>query len=528
MLYSTNNERRTQKGGMFILLLVVGILIALAIGASWHRTGYWKRRGVPGPESSLFNGNLTSLGNPIDNPHPLMYPRWTKLYGPYFGIQRGWKNALVISDPQMANEVMHSQFQNFHGRDHAPVFGDEDYESMINVFVSRGKRWKRLRALTSSAFSTLNLRKIFPTINECGTKFVENIQEDLEKNGNILDIEVNFHEYTADVLLRLGFGRKETRDEIQKFTPMVFKLLKLRKNWSHYISWVAPFTSKPLKFVNYAELIIGNFGIFKFIKQLFGDLKKKKAERDKNEEREERFTSFMDFFMDAESDDIQLEDNTTYSKKNATIVKSLTLEEVVGQCLMFMFAGFDTTAGTLSFISYYLAMFPEVQEKLRDEIEQFIGLESDPTYESLLNLKYADAVLKETLRLNPIGGVVTSRKCAQSTKLGNLEIEPDTHILLDVISIHRNRDLWGDNAGEFLPERWLQEDSHKLAANFYGFGVGPRQCVGMKLAFIEEKIALVKLLQRYRLQETSRTNEATQITGYVMVPKRTIVKLERI
>jgi cytochrome P450 family 13 len=90
-----------------------------------------------------------------------------------------------------------------------------------------------------------------------------------------------------------------------------------------------------------------------------------------------------------------------------------------------------------------------------------------------------------------------------------------------VFSIHQNEELWGPDALEFVPERWLQEDSSKLMANFYGFGSGPRfvfwckfgeafktnfrQCVGMKLAFMEDKLALVRLLQTYRLHAIPET-----------------------
>jgi cytochrome P450 len=71
---------------------------------------------------------------------------------------RGWKPALVVATQELANEVLYTNFDNFHGRDHAPVFGDEDKEPMVNVFVARGKRWRRLRAISSTAFTGKNLK----------------------------------------------------------------------------------------------------------------------------------------------------------------------------------------------------------------------------------------------------------------------------------------------------------------------------------------------------------------------------------
>jgi hypothetical protein len=60
---------------MFLLLAVVGLVLAIVVGAAFRRKGYWKNRGVKGPEPALFLGNLDVLGNPVDNQHPLILHR---------------------------------------------------------------------------------------------------------------------------------------------------------------------------------------------------------------------------------------------------------------------------------------------------------------------------------------------------------------------------------------------------------------------------------------------------------------------
>ena len=81
------------------------------------------------------------------------------------------------------------------------------------------------------------------------------------------------------------------------------------------------------------------------------------------------------------------------------------LKEIRNNCLTFLIAGFDTTANTLGFVSWLLATNPEVQEKLREEIDENIDADTDITYETVQKLKYLDAVTKEGLRFYPIAAL---------------------------------------------------------------------------------------------------------------------------
>jgi cytochrome P450 len=78
---------------------------------------------------------------------------------------------------------------------------------------------------------------------------------------------------------------------------------------------------------------------------------------------------FIDFFLNAESDSVEKEITGVYDKSNVQVTKRLTFDEVIGQLNLFLIAGFDTTANTLSFTMFYLAKFPKIQERLRKEIE---------------------------------------------------------------------------------------------------------------------------------------------------------------
>jgi cytochrome P450 family 13 len=86
---------------------------------------------------------------------------WTQKYGKVYGVQRGNTHALVVSDQQLAREVMNEKFDCFYARDLTPLNGNPDKKAVAHVFLARGLRWKRLRTLTSMVFTTKSLRKVF-------------------------------------------------------------------------------------------------------------------------------------------------------------------------------------------------------------------------------------------------------------------------------------------------------------------------------------------------------------------------------
>ncbi|QRV88400.1 cytochrome P450 family protein [Ceratobasidium sp. AG-Ba] len=153
-------------------------------------------------------------------------------------------------------------------------------------------------------------------------------------------------------------------------------------------------------------------------------------------------------------------------------------------------AGRDTTAATLTFAVYLLAMHPDVMSKLRAEILAHVGSADYPTPDDFRDMKYLRAVINETLRLFP--AVPTNERTAiKSTtfKSGGktFYVSKGTNASYSVLLMHRRKDLWGPDAEEFDPERWLDERLKKyLTPNpfiFLPFNAGPRICLGQQFAY---------------------------------------------
>lgn len=97
--------------------------------------------------------------------------------------------------------------------------------------------------------------------------------------------------------------------------------------------------------------------------------------------------------------------------KDIVGTKTLNEDEIIAQAMVFFLAGYETTASSLSFCLYELAVNPDIQEKLHQEIENAKGKDPTLSYQTLQSLPYLDAVLSETLRKYP-PALSLGRECA--------------------------------------------------------------------------------------------------------------------
>lgn len=186
-------------------------------------------------------------------------------------------------------------------------------------------------------------------------------------------------------------------------------------------------------------------------------------------------------------------------------------EEVREQVLGLLAAGRDTTASLMSWTWYCLVRNPRVFAKLRSEIISSFGPSTDGasvaiTFSSLKECTYLQHVLSETLRLHSVVPFNSRRALRDSTLptgggpdgQSPIFIPQGTEVNFSTHVLHRRRDLWGEDADDFVPERWDKKRGAASAAwHFVPFNGGPRICIGQQLALTEAGYVLVRMLQRY-------------------------------
>ena len=209
-----------------------------------------------------------------------------------------------------------------------------------------------------------------------------------------------------------------------------------------------------------------------------------------------------------------------YDEKTAENVGRLTDDEIVAQSILFLLAGSDTTGNTLSFTVYFLAMNPDVQEKLRKHIKEAMESTADESmYDVAKSIEYLDCVIKETLRLCPTLPMI-NRECCEAHDLNGMHIPAGTEILFATYAMHHDPDAWPEPE-KFDPERFRSPAKNaRHPFQYLPFGAGPRSCIAMRFALMEIKIVLVRILMKYKFERSPETQEPLDIhAGFTLMAK---------
>lgn len=184
--------------------------------------------------------------------------------------------------------------------------------------------------------------------------------------------------------------------------------------------------------------------------------------------------------------------------------RKITYDHFVGSLFMMLLAGFMTTADTLTCLLWHLARSPEVQEKLRQTIIEE-GIDAD----------YVVWSIYEAIRYHPAVPLGTGRILGEDVYLNGNLLPKGTFVMPTTHGIHHDPKIWPDPE-RFNPGRWRDQAKFHPAA-FVGFGLGPRNCVGAKLALHELKLVLRTLLTTYRVEKCDGTPEKWEFSTPALV-----------
>ena len=172
----------------------------------------------------------------------------------------------------------------------------------------------------------------------------------------------------------------------------------------------------------------------------------------------------------------------------------LTDAEARDEALFLFLAAWETIGDALTWAFYELARHPGEQDRLHAEVDAVLGGEP-PTSDAAARMPYLATVVKETLRLYPVGWGML-RQAAADQELGGFHIPAKSYLLVSPFVTHRD-ERWYPDPTEFTPDRWAGTRQELVATPFFPFSIGPRSCLGEHFASMALPLLVATLAQRW-------------------------------
>nr|ADF87312.1 cytochrome P450 3A [Carassius gibelio] len=479
-----------------LLILFVTLLF---IYGSWPH-GVFKKLGIPGPKPLPFFGTMLEYRKGFHNFDMECF----KKNGRVWGIYDARQPVLCIMDLSIIKTILvkecYSLFTNRRNfRLNGPLYDA--------VSIVEDDDWRRIRSVLSPSFTSGRLKEMFGIMKTHSHTLVDNLGKTATR-GEAVEIKEFFGAYSMDVVTSTAFSVDidSLNNPKDPFVTNIKKMLKFDfLNPVFLISAVFPFITPVLEKMGFAFFPTSVTDFF------YAALKKIKSERVSSEQKKKR-VDFLQLMVDSQ----------TAGGSEEHTEKGLSDHEILSQSMIFIFGGYETSSSTLSFFFYNLATHPEAMEKLQGEIDQSFSREDPVDYEGIMNMEYLDAALNESLRLFPIVARL-ERVCKKTVDINGLLVPKDVVVMIPTFALHRDPDYWSE-PDSFRPQRFSKDNRESIDPYmFMPFGLGPRNCIGMRFAQVSIKLAIVEILQRFDVSVCEQTQVPLELdTSGLLAPKSPI------
>ncbi|XP_075432326.1 cholesterol side-chain cleavage enzyme, mitochondrial-like [Ascaphus truei] len=432
------------------------------------------------------------------NIHHLMVENFQR-YGPIYRETLGTYDSVHILHPGDAASLFQVEGPYPERLRVQPWVEYRDYRNKrYGVLLKSGEEWRCHRlALNREVLSVAGVARFLPLLDQVGQDFVRRAYTQVERSGRgkwTADLSNELFRFALESVSyvlygqRLGLLQDYIDPEAQKFidsvtlmfhtsAPMLYLPPRLLRGinsriWTDHVrAWDAIF--------NHADSCIQG---------IYGALKQRS--------------------------------DSVYSGVLSSLLlqEQLPLEDIKASVTELMAGGVDTTSMTLQWAMYELARSPGVQERLRSEVTVAREASGSDITTLLKSIPLVKAAVKETLRLHPVA-ITLQRYTQRETVIQNYLIPQGTLVQVGLYAMGRNPDIF-PSPERFSPERWLGRVSTHFKG--LGFGFGPRQCVGRRIAEMEMQLFLVHILENFKI-EVNRMSEVGTTFNLILYPSKPIL-----
>ncbi|KJA15630.1 hypothetical protein HYPSUDRAFT_194030 [Hypholoma sublateritium FD-334 SS-4] len=464
---------------------------------------------IQGPTSPSFVfGNNVELQHQ-DDAGELEY-NWIAQYGAACKISGSFgQDILMLADPKALHHIVQISSYRY-PKPH-------DTNQAIRLMMGRGIFWasgddhKRHKKVMNPAFDISRLRSFLPLFQRSATMLAEKWKEEVRINGPMLDVTTWISRLMLDNIGEAAFEHQFNAVDAggvgelsEAFTNLFADSLLFPDKGTLFFTSLWRFI--PPDVLRYVEYLPAR-QVRRF--RRFLKISKQAARSVINE----RAASIS---CDDENRDIL----SILVRSNSSIDarRKLDEDELLSQMATIMLAGHDSTAMSLSWLLYDLALHPDDQIRVREEIRTIKSQSLTPDCLGVVDFEsmtYTNAVIRETLRLHPIAFMLP-RIAAEddviplanpiTTKTGKImheiPIKKGQSIYMAVYTYNRLKNVWGEDADKWNPGRFLGNASDKeytmgMFANLLTFSGGVRGCLGWRFAILELQTTLVGLLEQF-------------------------------
>ncbi|XP_059607669.1 probable cytochrome P450 9f2 [Phlebotomus argentipes] len=507
-----------------LLLVAAALFTKFIIDKGYKNENYFKERGVKYSEPYYFVGNS---GNIFTRQKSIL--KWLcDAYSSFpnervCGTFEFRSPLLVIRDPELIKCLMIKEFDHFVNRRN--IFVDENDPAICkSLFLLRGNDWRDMRATLSPAFTGSKMRLMFELISECSNQMVAFVNKETKEKGiQTYEMKDFCSRMSNDIIATCAFGiqvnsLKEQKNEFYLNGKNLTNLAQLSRIAKLVFMMSFPKICNALKVRAFPQRLISYF---------------RSAILDAMQYREKNNVirpDMIHLLMEAKKGRLthQTSDKEIDSAGFATVEESqigkqegkkdLSDDDILAQCLIFFFAGFETVSTALSFLCYEMAVNPEIQERLFDEVletNELLGQKAI-NYDTLQKMKYLDMVVSESLRkwtpLPFLDRVCTKEyvlDCGEGLKYS---FKKGDVFVIFTGALHYDPQYFPDPE-KFDPERFSDENKDKIIPGTYlPFGIGPRNCVGSRFALMEVKAFLFYLILNFKIEPNEKTQIPLKLT----------------
>ncbi|GAA3508831.1 cytochrome P450 [Aquimarina addita] len=418
------------------------------------------------PKVSFFT-MLRSAKDILKDPLPFHHTNFEK-HGSIFEVSLGFgKSAIFTRDAGFAKHMLQTQHKRYHK---SPLQSEELARYVGNgLLTSNGEYWLKQRRLIQPAFYKKQLDVIAKTITKA-------IHDELLaiKINETQDIHPLMSDLAFKVVAKSLFSYTDTGDTIARLQyitetaqkSLIKEIRQPYKRWWFYLN--------------------GQVKASQLLSSESREILQKIIDDRRNTDK--KYDDLLDMLLES-----TYEDGSHMSD-----------EQLIDEILILFVAGHETTSNALSFTLQLLAMNPEVQQKVYQEVSMW---KSDKVsiMEQFAISPYTIQCIEEAMRLYP-PAYFSDRIAIENDSYKDMSVAKGTSILISFFEIHRSSEFWKDPEN-FDPDRMHSSHKKEYSDWYFPFGAGPRMCVGSNFAMYEMILTIGALVQNYTITTDVKTIE---------------------